>query len=197
MAQGTFISVGAILEKYSNIILSGLQRTLKETDHIASFKLYQSISVNVKIYGFTYSMQISMEDYWQYVEFGRQPGGKQPPPEEIIKWTVQKGFSMEEVAQSFRRNAALARRAKGIQPREFTNIRRSARKLNREATRKSLAFLIGRNIAEEGIEPSYFASEILGGSLVNEGIASGGIWDKLTKELEDEIGKQIELNVIL
>lgn len=196
MAEGKFISVGMILEKYARMIVDGLKSNLTANDSIASYKLLQSVQANVTIYGSVYTMEIRMEDYWKYVEFGREPG-KFPPIEPIIKWTVQKGFSMEAVAQSFRDNAAKNRRLKGVKQRSFDNIRKKPKKLNRERVRKQLAFLIARKIKNKGIEPTGFASDVLGGSFIHEGIAKGGIWDKLTAELEQTIGKQIQLQVSL
>ena len=196
MAEGKFISVGMILKKYAEQIITALKANLTANDSIASYKLIQSVQSNVTIYGSVYTMEIKMEDYWKFVEYGRQPG-KFPPIEPIIKWTVQKGFSMEAVAQSFRENAAKNRRLKGIKQRLFSNIRKKPAKLNRERVRKQLAFLIARKIKNKGIEPTNFASDVLGKSFVNDGIAKGGIWDNITKELSQSIGKEITLNVIL
>jgi len=196
MAEGKFISVGMILEKYSKMIVDGLKSNLTANDSIASYQLLQSVQANVSIYGSVYTMEIRMEDYWKYVEFGRE-AGKFPPIEPIVKWTVQKGFSMEQVAQQFRTSAADRRRAKGIKAREYKNIKSKPKRINREAVRKQLAFLIARKIKNKGIEPTNFASDVLGGSFIHEGIAKGGIWDKMSAELSEKIGKQITLQVSL
>lgn len=199
MAEGKFVSVGAILKRYSQTITDALKKNLSDVDergfnHIASYKLWQSIQAPVSIYGSVYTMEIKMEDYWKYVEFGREPG-KFPPVEPIVKWTVQKGFSMEEVARSFRQAATDRRRAKGIKARQYNNLKRKPKAINREAVRKQLAFVIARSIAKKGIPPTYFASSVLGDSLIHEGIAEGKLWDNLRADISEAVGQDIQLQV--
>lgn len=51
----------------------------------ASDTLYKSVKFNVENNGKTFEVQITLEDYWKYVENGRKPG-KWPPINAIQKW---------------------------------------------------------------------------------------------------------------
>lgn len=173
MAEEKFISVAPILKHYGQIIIDSLKKNLADSNHNASFVLSQSIQFNVQIFGSTYTMEIAMENYWRWVEYGRK-AGKFPPLDPIIKWTAQKGFSINETAKKFGRKS---------------------RKINRDAIRRQLAFLIARKISRKGTRPTHFASQVLGQPFIDRGELSGPIWDNLRNDLATQIGKQVIIQV--
>lgn len=169
-----FISVSSILKEYGLLIINALKNNLAESKHNASYVLSQSISFGVKIFGNTYTMEIQMENYWRWVEYGRK-AGKFPPLDPIIKWTAQKGeFSINEAARSFGRKS---------------------RKIDRTAIRRQLAFLIARKISKKGTPPTRFASKVLGQPFIDRGELTGPLWDNLRNDLTNQIGKQIIIQV--
>lgn len=171
MADGKFISVSSILKDYGLKIINALKKNLE--GHTASYKLQQSIDFSVSIFGSVYTMSIQMEDYWRYVEFGRRKG-KFPPPDSIIKWTAQRGFSINQVAAQFGRKG----------------------KVNRESVRKQLAFLIGRKISRFGTPATHFASKTLGMDFIQTGALTAPVWFNLLNDLREAIGKEVQIQVV-
>ena len=90
----------------------------------ASRKLIDSVKSWVVVGEKSYEVTLRLQDYWKYIEDGRKPG-KFPPVDAILDWIL----------------------VKPILPRP--NDDGTLQKLRP----KSLAFLIGRKIKEEGIDP--------------------------------------------
>ena len=90
----------------------------------ASRKLIDSVKSWVVVGEKSYEVTLRLQDYWKYIEDGRKPG-KFPPVDAILDWIL----------------------VKPILPRP--NDDGTLQKLRT----KSLAFLIGRKIKEEGIDP--------------------------------------------
>lgn len=166
-----FTSVSAILKDYGLKIIAALKKNLE--GHNASYQLQQSIDFAITIYNSTYTLSIQMDDYWKYLEYGRK-GGKFPPPDAILKWTAQKGFSMNQVAQQL-----------GIKG-----------KINRDSVRKQLTFLIGRKIAKFGTPATHFASKALGQDFIETGGLTAPIWVNMKNDLAEVLKKDIEIQVI-
>lgn len=110
------------------------QRSIHATRDLAN-----SVHYTVVVDDRCIAVDISLLDYWKYVEYGRR-AGKFPPLDSIEEWI----------------------KVKGIQPMTNTqaSVKRWAQKrgrLRRNDGRipsiKSLAYLIGRKIKEEGIQP--------------------------------------------
>lgn len=105
----------------------------------ATYDLADSVSYKVESgYGWI-AVDISLLEYWKYVEYGRK-AGKFPPLKSIEEWIEVKGIKPMTYIQ--------------------TNIMRTARHRGRIRRNdggipsiKSLAYLIGRKIKEEGIQP--------------------------------------------
>lgn len=168
--------VSEILQEYSKRIISGLRQSITEKNKKASRKLLQSVAVDVTIFGDVYTMTLTMEDYWQYVEEGRKPG-KQPPIEAIMKWTSQKGLSL----------SGLSKRTKRIiKSLKTKKVRKALRQISAEAKRRSLAFLIARKIGRKGIAASNFFSEVVNKDL----------FDSMRKDISEYLKKDFVLRVI-
>ena len=112
-----------VLGEYGEALRNEYQDNLIRDNKIASGKLLNSIEYEVQFDERAIWLQFRMEDYYKWVENGRGPG-KFPPPDKILEWI----------------------RIKPIIP----DDRMGTGKL---PTEKQLSFLIGRKIAEEGIEP--------------------------------------------
>lgn len=90
----------------------------------ASRKLIDTVKSWVVVGDRSYEVTLRLQDYWKYIESGRKPG-KFPPVKAILDWIL----------------------VKPILPRPDDDGKMQKLKP------KSLAFLIGRKIKEEGIEP--------------------------------------------
>ena len=99
----------------------------------ASRKLIDSVRSNVEVDGNSYEVSLTLQDYWKYVEGGRK-GKESSPPGAVCK-------------AAFPPVDALVRwiNIKPILPRPD--------QYGRIPSPETLAFLIGRKIEREGIEP--------------------------------------------
>jgi hypothetical protein len=82
----------------------------------------------------------------KYIEEGRDPG-KQPPPAVLLKWVRRKGLG--GLALSLKTRRALVVGITRTRERATGRLRTRAQSLL--AKQKSIAFLIGRKIAQEGL----------------------------------------------
>ena len=101
----------------------------------ASRKLIDSVKSQINVNGTEYEVVLKLQDYWKYIEGGRKgtesspPGAKYkaafPPVDAILNWILVKPVLPRPSADG---------KMEKLRP-------------------KSLAYLIGRKIKEEGIEP--------------------------------------------
>lgn len=110
----------AVLAEYATAVLNAYQDRLIRGDKIATGDLLNTAEYVITTGEGTILVQLSLEQYWKYVEKGRKPG-KFPPPSAIIGWI----------------------QAKPIYPKPDAR--------GKLPTVQSLAYLIGRKIAREGI----------------------------------------------
>ena len=105
----------------------------------ATYNLADSVRYEVHSGDRWMAVDISLLEYWKYVEYGRK-AGKFPPLSSIEEWIKVKGIQPMTYTQ-----ASVKRwtQHKGV-------IRRND---GRIPSIKSLAYLIGRKIKEEGIQP--------------------------------------------
>lgn len=73
------------LNDFGKFLVDEYKDRLILNDVNASDTLYKSVKFNVENNGKTFEVQITLEDYWKYVENGRKPG-KWPPINAIQKW---------------------------------------------------------------------------------------------------------------
>lgn len=110
-------------------------------------------SVNYKVLNSagTITFQLSMNDYWKYVEKGRRKGARGVPLDVIGKqWQNKKGI-----------NAAQVIREITIKSNAKKGIKSNPKKLNYDKAAKSLAFIIQRSIKRKGIEPRPFIDKVI------------------------------------
>lgn len=78
-----------LLQDFADAAVVGYRERLIDEDVIASGELVNSISAVVNLESGSYSVVMSLEEYWKYIEFGRKPG-KFPPVDVIRKWITTK-----------------------------------------------------------------------------------------------------------
>lgn len=119
------------------MIVTQIRDKLLEQGHLATGDLYNSITYGITKTNDIVSLSIYANDYFKWIDQGVRPGGKQPPPDKILKWV----------------------QTRGLRPKPVSGIPSSKSKLPR--TDRSLAFLIGRSISLRGIKPGNILSPII------------------------------------
>lgn len=86
MADGLFnpANLLLVLEDLAKDIRENYKEHLELHDRIASGELLNSVSTTVEVNGTTYSVWISLADYWKYVENDTKPHW--PPKAAIDRW---------------------------------------------------------------------------------------------------------------
>lgn len=74
-----------VLEDFADYFIQAARDNLQGNGSNASYSLYDSFEKIIEIDDDHYSVKISLEDYWRYVESGRGPG-KFPPVDKINLW---------------------------------------------------------------------------------------------------------------
>ena len=80
-----FDNLQQVLEEYGNVIAEQYKSNLKANGHNATGKLINSITSHITVNGNEYAIELTLEDYYKYVEEGRRPG-KFPPVDKILQW---------------------------------------------------------------------------------------------------------------
>ena len=156
-----------ILENYKQIIIDALADSLEKNDRIAQGLLVQSISINIRSFATNMVMEISMADYWKYVDGGRKKGSKMPPINAMLKHIANRGINYKGIQNSYRnKKGQLVKRKKP---------------LAKEKALRTLAYLIGRSISKKGIKPTNFVDEAF----------DNNILDNMSRELSTALGREI------
>lgn len=119
-----------VLNEYLDVFINNYKGKLASQGW-QSGKLYNSVrKVSVRNSGGDFSLTLSLEDYWKYIENGRRAGAKMPPITAIKNWIERKN----------------------IQPKPMTlkNGKTVVPNIN------SLSFLIARSIGKNGIKAKPF-----------------------------------------
>ena len=130
-----FDELNAILAEYAREAEEMYKYQLSLGNKTASRKLMDTIKSNVVVGDNAYEVTLTLQHYWKYIEGGRKgtesspPGAKYkaafPPVKAILDWILVKPILPRPSADG---------KMEKLRP-------------------KSLAYLIGRKIEEEGIEP--------------------------------------------
>ena len=127
----------------------------------------------------TPSIEFTMNDYWEFVEYGRRKG-KKPPIDAIVNWIKWKGI--RPTLYDKLKNKTLGN-TKGTE-------RKQLREAAYEKSVKSLAFAIANKIAEKGTIKRFnykganFITDVL-----NDRV------ERLEKRLLDEVGIEIQVEL--
>lgn len=121
-----FDNLRAVLEEYGRAVAEQYKSNLRRDGRPASGDLIQSITTRVVSGDREWEVQMSLKDYWKYIEYGTRgrltgnPGRKFPPVSAILRWI----------------------QVKPVVPRPDAR--------GRIPSPQSLAFLIGRKIRDFG-----------------------------------------------
>lgn len=131
-------AIRSVYEQMGNELVDSLERTLP-----GHFK--KTVRKKVTGQGFGTKLTIfSSAKGIQYIEEGRGQG-KAPPPDVILKWVRRKGLGVKSFSIKTRKALGVRRTVD-----RTTGKRRSTGK-SLLIQQKSIAFLIGRKIAKEGL----------------------------------------------
>lgn len=89
MIENVNTSIEQVLYTMGDQIINTYRRKLSDGGTNASGLLGNSVSCIVQTNEGIYDLCLSLQDYWKYVEYGRQPG-KFPPIEKIKEWITIK-----------------------------------------------------------------------------------------------------------
>jgi len=111
--------IKATLAIYGRDTIKAIVSELKSMNKKASGRLINSLKSDLKILVNSITLELSMEDYGQYVVYGRKPG-KYAPPKAIEDWVKVKGIESDPKkikSTSFLINRKIYRF--GIKPADF------------------------------------------------------------------------------
>lgn len=128
-----FPNLSAVLDEYGAAVLNAYQDELIRRNKIASGELLNTAAYRIQTGEGVIEVQLTLAPWWRWVEYGRKPGGKFPPRSAILKWIKDKPIIPRPDAR-------------GKLP-----------------TPQSLAYLIGRKIAREGIPATHFLASAAAG----------------------------------
>ena len=74
-----------VLNDFGEYFIELARQNLTNNNSNASNNLYNSFEKIIEVGEDYFSVKISLEDYWKYLESGRRPG-KYPPPQAIRNW---------------------------------------------------------------------------------------------------------------
>lgn len=128
-----------VLNRFGEELVKQYIENLDQRSIHATRDLANSVHYDVVIDDRCVAVDLSLLDYWNCIEYGRR-AGKFPPLSSIEEWVKVKGIQpMTNTQSSVNRWA--------------TKRGRLRRNDGRIPSIKSLAYLIGRKIKEEGIQP--------------------------------------------
>lgn len=175
MPEDNLLSPRGVLQSFEQRFIDALQQSLTDKDRLVSGGLWQSIKASTKVFGQKVALEISMADYWRWVDEGRKAGSKQPPPKAMLKHIADRGERWNPVAQRISR---FSKNKKGL------DVQRK-KPLAMPKARNTLAFLIGRSIKKHGIKPTHFATNVMEGNLIKE----------FRSELSKAVGREIKIEI--
>jgi len=132
-----------------------LRKNLAEKNAFASGNLEESIDINFKKASKGLEYNITMLDYWEFVDKGRKPG-KRPPTSSIEKW-----LSYPNVRDKIRG---------GQNDKPIDNI-------------QSLAYIIAKKIGDKGTKGTDFFTDLVNSRQVNQDLPKA-IGDAMFEDLD-------------
>jgi hypothetical protein len=115
-----------VLEQYAQHLVEKYRENLAKGNRNASSKLADTVKAEVKVEDTVISVELTLQDYWYYVDNGRK-AGKMPPISKIEEWIKIKPITLRSFGKS----------QKSI------------------PSPRSVAFLIARKIGREGTKGTH------------------------------------------
>jgi hypothetical protein len=135
-------------------------------------------SVNFEVFNKSGSLmfELTMADYFEYVDRGRKPGGvSEAGQKKIAYWIKVKGLNPVKIMSEMRAEARSKAGTKGAyKPRK---------KLTFEKATKAFTYLVARKLSRFGYDGNFFYSEVI----------LDGRMEQLKIDLEKELNEEIEL----
>lgn len=122
----TWANTQAVLEQYAQQLVAQYRENLAKGNRNASSKLADTVKAEVKVEETVISVELTLQDYWYYVDHGRK-AGKMPPISKIEEWI----------------------KVKPVIPRPFGKSPKAI------PSHRSLAYLIARKIGREGTKGTH------------------------------------------
>ena len=172
-----------ILTEWGQNTVDALKKNLADTQKVASSSLSQSIRFDVKDAGDYIQLRLFAAPHYIFVNDGRRgdkmkwtdnaelmlgkrkPTAKLPPFEAISNWIRFKGVK------------SLSKSGLGFKTRQTSRVSDKVKKMQ-------LVELIRRKIKRDGIEPTYFYTQVVNKETIND----------LTQVLLNQTGKQLVVN---
>lgn len=153
------IRVNAVLTEWADLFVNTYKDNLDLYGVNSTSNLSNSVTFTIDQNGDSWEVKLNILSYWKWIEYGRKPG-KFPPVNAMIEYVRQKP----------------------IIPKPYTLP--SGRQLI--PTENQIAFLIGRKIKEDGIDPQPIMKETMFE-------LQQMLIDKLTKAFRDDINEHLNL----
>lgn len=119
-----------VLNRFATELVNTYKNYLAHANY-SQGQLYNTIKVNsISTVAGEFLVQIDLEEYWKYIEYGRRAGAKMPPITAIENWITRRGIIPRPIT---------LKSGKQVIP-----------------STKSLAFVIARSISIKGIKPRPF-----------------------------------------
>lgn len=139
-------------------------------------ELTDSIKTKVEINGGSVRWTLSMDNYWQFIEFGVdgteksqgskfkfKSGGKPIPQSAMEKFIDTRGITFKSLKRYGRKKGI-----ESISLKSRKKVRKSLKDLTYEQEKKTLSFILSRSIKKHGIKPRPFRNEIITPELKKE-----------------------------
>ena len=163
-----WVRLEKVLNQYGEYLVKELRSEMKKNKSNASYALSDSIEYKVFIKdrgGSTrYWVEITLLDYWKYVDEGRRPG-RMPPVEKIAEWIRVKPVKIKPLSRaaaveslSYAIQKTLKKKKGWAPPRAALVgwIEKKGIKANTMPTVESVAWAIAKSIAHYGTEGTDF-----------------------------------------
>lgn len=155
-------NVRGVLDSWGEKIVTAMQNALPREKDVDG-ELRGSIKFTYTQAGFPINFQISLLDYWKYIDAGRKPGSKFPPPDVIRNWIINKRLAVRDNGQTQTLHGSMPR--KGLKAR----ITKGQTLISaQERLLRTLTYLFSRKIAIKGIPAVPFVSNTLTDETINE-----------------------------
>lgn len=180
------LSPKEVIEDYRQKFIDALHKSITENKVLSGGGLFQSVTAQVRVYGQMVSLEISMEDYWKFLEQGVNGTSAKVGSEFSFKKKNIKQSAMLQFMKNRGIKAELtAKKTTQIKGLKNKTVRKSVKQVSMETARKNLAFVLGRHIAKYGTKPTHFASEVMEGDLA----------EQFQRSLTESVGRQIRVEI--
>lgn len=197
MAEG--ISPREIIATYEQKFINALQSSLEKYGKAdGQQNLWQSVKATTKIFGQKIVLEISMEDYWKFVdkgvdgtkvkhgsEYAFKSGGKPIPLSAVKSFIANRGITPAMSISKYKKASLIKGKGKLSK-----KLKKAVLKQNKQDELNSTAWAMGVSIKRKGIKPTHFATEVMDGNLLTQ--FKNDITKAVGRNIKIEIDKEIK-----